>query len=343
MTTRIATALFLGALLAPPAGSGQERPLITNSGLISDGDGGWRAPTPAAQQPRCPKYAERDFPMGAVIEVPTGRPPCRIQFRDTGIRLESSGDGSRPDPGRTVVVDSHGRFISANAIGWPATISVWDSRGEYLHSFGTEGKGPGEFSTMGMMNLLIDGRDHLHVRDGSLQWSVFSPEHRFLRRVPADVMGGMRGTTVVLDDGSALASDGPRRNATHYFHLVDSTGALRRPIGPLADGTSGRGSRRIAYGGGDTFWAAPGVEGGSTYVLEEWGTDGRLRRQLGRDVLEVIDTRSGRLLASEVVPVSQARQTVPRTLFAGSFLGYRYEEGPAGPVVKIVSVELVPR
>lgn len=360
----------------------------------------------AAEQMRCPDRAERDFPVGSIIEVPTGRPPCRIRFRDTGIRLEPTDDGSRPDPGRTVVVDSHGHFISANAIGWPATISVWDARGRYLHSFGGEGVGPGEFSTMGMMNLLVDGRDNLHVRDGSLRWSVFSPEHRFLRRVPADVMGGLIGTTVVLDDGSALASDGPRLGATHYFHLVDSAGALRRPIGPLADGNSGRGSRRIAYGGGDTFWAAPGEEGADAYVLEEWGVDGRLRRQLRRDVdwyrwrgdretspsvqqlhigpggllyvliwrqtreyrreyerarrrgervprdlrdkltetvVEVIDARSGRLLASRVQPTSQARRTVPRSLFSGSFLGYRHDEGPAGPVVEIVSVELIPR
>lgn len=358
---------------------------------------------PAQRSQSC-NGAERDFPVGSVTEVRTGSPPCRIRIREVGIRLEPSGDGTRPDPGRTVVVDSNGRFISANAIGWPATISVWDARGRHLHSFGREGGGPGEFSTMGMMNLLVDGGDRLHVRDGSLQWSVFSPEHRYLRRVPTDVMGGLRGTTVVLDDGSAVASDAPWRDGAHHFRLADSTGALHRSFGPVGDGASGRGSRPIAYGGGDTFWAAPGEEGADAFVLEEWGTDGELRRRLRRDVawyrwrghretspavpqlhvgpggllyvliwrptreyrreferarrrgeevprdlrdrltevvVEVIDTRSGRLLASEAQPLSQARLTLPRSLFRGSFVGYRYEEGPAGPVVEVVSVELV--
>ena len=41
--------------------------------------------------------------------------------------------------------------------------------------------------------------------------------------------------------------------------------------------------------------------------------------------------------------VAQARRVLPRTLFRGSFLGYRYEEGPDGPFVEIVAGELIPR
>ena len=362
--------------------------------------------TAADWSSQCLRKAEQPFPAGSSVEVRTGNPPCRIRFRDTGIRLQPSGDGLTPDPGRRVVVDSHGRIISAGAIGWPAVVSVWDARGRYQYSLGGEGEGPGEFSTMGMLNLFIDSGDRLHVRDGSLSWSVFTPEHRFLRRVPADVMGGLAGTTVILDDGSALNSDGRGFRGEHYFRVADSTGALLRTFAPIGDGASGRGFRPIAYAGGDTFWAGPGEEGADAYVLEEWGTDGVLRRRLHRDVgwyrwsgnretspsvqqlhigpggllyvlvwrqsreyrreyerarrrgervardlrdrltesvLEVIDTRSGELLASEVHTVAQARRVLPRTLFRGSFLVYRYEEGPDGPFVEIVAGELIPR
>lgn len=163
----------------------------------------------------------------------------------------------------------------------------------------------------------------------------------------------------------------------------------------------------MAYAGGDTFWAAPPVEGGDAYVLEEWSVDGELRRTLRREapwyrwagdgeispsvsglhvtndgllyvlvrrpteeyhreferasrrgefvareardgltevLFEVIDTRSGELLASDLHPATEARQFVPRALFRGSLMGYRYREGEDGlPFVEIVMVELVPR
>ena len=97
----------------------------------------------------CARKAERSVPVGSVTDIADGEPPCRIEFRATGIRLEAVADGSRPDPGRTVLVHSDGRFISANAVGWDGVISVWDSRGEHLRSFGRVGEGPGEFVPVG--------------------------------------------------------------------------------------------------------------------------------------------------------------------------------------------------
>ena len=348
--------------------------------------------------------------MGSVTEIKDRKPPCRIEFRDTGLRLEAVADGSRPDPGRTVLVDSNGRFISANAPGWRAVISVWDSRGRYLSAFGREGEGPGELTQRGMLSLLIDGRDNVHVRDGAFTWSVFSPDHEFLRRVPVRAMGGLwRETVVILDDGSALTSD-IGSDPKHYFHVVDSAGVLQRSFGPVGDGSGGRGPRPITHAGGETFWAAPVQEGAGAYVLEEWGIDGELRRTLRRDVswwrwsgdretstvvsqfhlahngllyvmvprpneafakaseraeqrrapgaedeegphmellevvVEVIDTRSGELLASDVYTAAQLMEVMPRYLFRGSLRGYRHEVWADGlPFVKIVSVELVPR
>lgn len=350
----------------------------------------------------CPRGTPRSFPAGAATTVDDDNPPCRIVFRDTGIRLEASSDGSRPDPGRTVVVDSHGRYLSTNAIGWNAVVSVWDARGRYLSSFGRAGEGPGELSAVGMLNLYIDSRDNVHVDGESSGWSVFSSGHEFLRRVPSDVLGARPGTAVLLDDGSALASDSWGRDTAYHFRLVDSTGTLQRSFGPLEDGLPV--TRRIAYAGGNTFWAGPPGERSDAYALEEWGTDGELRRSLERDVdwwgwhgrretspsvqqlhlaeggllyvlvwrqteeyrreyaraartgrriardrrdaltesvIEVIDTGTGVLLASEVLSVSESRQIVPRSLFQGSLLGYRYKESEDGlPFVEIVAVEL---
>ena len=370
------------------------------------------APGSAAAQERdarvspCPRKVERSFRVGSITRVGGGNPPCRIEFRETGIRLEAVADGSRPDPGRTVRVDSNGRFITANAVGWDATLSVWDSRGRYLSSFGREGEGPGELRQRGMLTMFMDGRDNLHVRDGAFAWSVFSPGNHFLRRVPADVIGGLSGTTVVLDDGSVLASD-RRGDAGRYFRVVDSTGALDRTFGPVEAGAFWLG-REITHAGGDSFWAAPPEEGSDAYILEEWGIDGELRRTLHREapwwrwrgnveispavrqlhlarngllyvmlrrptdeyvkqftsggnratdprelrelrdigieaVVEVIDTRTGELLAASVYAGRQVREILPRHLFRGSLLGYRYKVGDDGlPFVEIVEVRLVP-
>ena len=347
----------------------------------------------------CARPAARDFAVAVVVDR---KPPCRIEFRETGVRLEAVADGSRPDPGLAVLADSDGRFISANAPGWTSVISVWDSRGRYLSSFGRDGECPGELSSRGALTLFIDARNNLHVRDGAQGWSVFSTEREFLRRVPAIHMGGLPRTTIILDDGSAVAGDGMlRRDRGRYFRMTDSTGALVRTFGPVDPGSIGTGGRPITHAGGDSFWAGPAEEGARAYVLEEWGVDGELRRTLRRDVpwygwngsretspvvrqlhisregllyvmvvrptddyaralrrgervsreqrdlltevvLEVIDTRSGELLASEVFSASRAREVVPRGLFRGSLIGYRYvaDEGPL-PFVEIIEVALV--
>lgn len=365
----------------------------------------------------CPRQPQRAFQAGSVIEIKDRRPPCQIEFRETGIRLEAVADGSRPDPGQTLLVDSNGRFISANAPGWGAVISLWDSRGTYLSSFGREGEGPGELSGRGALSLFMDGRDNLHVRHGFSGWSVFSPRQEFVGSLPRNKVGGGTWTTVILDDGSVLDSEGRGPDSEHFFRMTDSTGSVTRTFGPVVDGSSGRGPRRISHAGGDTFWAGPGEDGADAYVLEEWGVDGTLRRTLRRDVswyrwrgnrdvspqvvqlqithsgllyvlvfrpteeyveeyekarrgerhgigvdpadmeeeeermdalmelvIEVIDTRSGELLASDVYGASEARGIVPWGLFRGSLRGYRYREGVGGlPFVEIVRVELVAR
>lgn len=360
----------------------------------------------AVEAHQCWRQPARSFPPRGETRIAEGNPPCRIEFRETGVRLKGVADGSHPDPGRTVVVDSNGRYITANAPGWVGVISVWDSRGGYLSSFGTVGQGPGEFTVRGMMNLFVDRRDNLHVMDGGFIWSVFSPEQEFLRSTSAYSITGFEVSTIMLDDGNVLTSESARDRSL-YFRVVDTTGAVQRTFAPVEDEALEWGLRPIAYAGGDTFWAAPPIEGGDAYILEEWSVDGELRRTLRReapwyrwagygeispavsrlhvtsdgllyvlvrrpteayrteferarrrgefvareardgltDVLfEVIDARSGELLASDLHPATQARQFVPKALFRGSLTGYRYKESDDGlPFVEIVTLELVAR
>ena len=66
--------------------------------------------------------------------------------------------------------------------------------------------------------------------------------------------------------------------------------------------------------------------------------------EMAEHVLEVIDTRSGELLASDVFSPAEVDEIVPRSLFRGSPVGYRYKVGDDGlPYVEIVAVELVRR
>ncbi len=77
-----------------------------------------------------------------------------------------------------------------------------------------------------------------------------------------------------------------------------------------------------------------------TRILRERGhIDRESRNRLSEAIVEVIDTRSGELLASEIH--ANARDFMPVALFRGSMQGYLYSETSVGvPVVEIVSVEL---
>ena len=82
--------------------------------------------------------------------------------------------------------------------------------------------------------------------------------------------------------------------------------------------------------------------------IEMMKENGRIPREerdrLAEIVIEVIDTRAGELLASEVYTATEAREIVPSRLFPGAMQGYRYGESEAGlPFVEILAVELEAR
>ena len=150
---------------------------------------------------------------GRVRDV-TNDPPCRLVFKPTGVRLTGTGDGAHPDPGKLVVRDGRGRYYSTNAEGWPVTVSVWDSAGDYLTKLGGPGDGPGEFPG-NYLYLMVGAGDTLHVVDMA-HWSFFSPDHKYVRRVSSRLVGREPETTVILYDGKVLTSDGsvPRAGRT---------------------------------------------------------------------------------------------------------------------------------
>jgi hypothetical protein len=242
-------------------------------------------------QAACPRPAAVTFAPGDTVVLRDQEPPCRIIFRDTDIVLRADPGGARPDPGRQVVRDAQGRFYSTGAGGFPAVVSLWDEQGEYVRSFGRPGEGPGEFSARGMLSLHIDALDRLHVRDGGPTWSVFAPDQTFLRRVPATVMGGLRGYTVILDDGRALTAQSSPGERSHHFRIVDTSGTLDRSFAPRAPALTAQAStteRRIGSAGGDTFWAGPPSDhrgyGPDGYTLQHWSLDGEFLLTLRREV-----------------------------------------------------------
>jgi len=151
----------------------------------------------------CPRGNPVDVEVGAVIRIGDIEAPCRIEFHESEVVLRGDPNGERPDPGRSIVQDSRGRFYSTNASGFPSVISIWDTDGTYLSSFGAVGDGPGELSGRGGLTIFMDRLDRLHVRDGGPRWTVFGNDQSFIRSVSASAMGGMTGRTIILDDGGA--------------------------------------------------------------------------------------------------------------------------------------------
>ena len=222
----------------------------------------------------CPREPGRVYgEKGIVLDV-TNDPPCQVVFRATGVRLTGIAGGERPDPGRSVIKDARGRYYSTDAIGWGPTITVWSADGAYLSSFGRRGDGPGEFAN-DHLSLFVDSGDSLHVRDVA-NWSVFTPDHEYVRRAPSRMMGlGNRETTALYYDGRILVSDGSQATSDTYFRLVNRDGSLDNVFGTAekegrVGGYPGH-PRPIAYlAGNRSFWVGPSAQGSNQLAVVEW-------------------------------------------------------------------------
>ena len=218
------------------------------------------------------------------MEIEEREPPCHLVFRPTGVRLQATVDGSRPDPGPTVVMDGRGRFYSTNASGFVSIISVWDPQGNYLTSFGGVGEGPGELRRQPGMRMFVDGGDRLHVWESGSQWSSFTADHEFISRNRLEMQDVRLDPrlTVFLDSGELMTGDPYQSDRQGFFRVFGADGVLERSFGPVPAEVSENPEwplhRVIALTGGDSFWASPTLDEDEDYLIEEWGMDGELRR-----------------------------------------------------------------
>jgi hypothetical protein len=242
----------------------------------------------SAPGPICPRPAPRDWAPGETVLLDVSQAEtCRI-IAVPGLRLSPSDDGSRPDPGGGSVVRlASGRLVtnadSRTAVG---TVLVWDDDGHFLHSLGTAGDGPGEFSPNARPMLYRGPDDSLFVHERR-RWSVFDPELGFVRvmRYPRSI--ALPSSTAVTSDGHIVFTgslEGALGARPNWFHVFTGSGDFMRSFGQIPGEDPGPGAERpIAYAGEGTFWAAPPDGSGMGYRLEKWSVEGELRKVLTRD------------------------------------------------------------
>jgi hypothetical protein len=270
--------------------AGRKRPLMRGIGvsgfmvLLACGD--VQVADNGSRADDCVRPPPRDFTVGEVVRIDADGPgPCAIVFEETGVQLVADSAGRRPDPGRRIIRDARGRYLSAMARGFDAFVAVWDSSGAFVQALGGPGGGPGELSETGTISLFTDAKGRIHVRDGRPDWSIFDEDMHFLSKAPAASIGGLYGRTIVFDDGTVLAAHPVAGSRRHYFHIADLTGRTIRRFAPYEDPrVHRRRDRQVVRAGADRFWAAPVEIDGSGYVLELWNTRGELLRTVRRDV-----------------------------------------------------------
>lgn len=206
--------------------------------------------------------------------------PCRITVTATGLRFLGTVDGVVPDPQLPIRRLSDGRYVSRSRK--EGQLLFWDSAGSFLSSFGTEGEGPGEID--GWFQFLVDRSDSIHARDSRANWHVFGPDGGHSRTMREAQFGPPFPEVAVafLDDGRLIASEPSlARVVDGRFRIVSRMNEVLKSFGriPSVDGRAPNPralSTRVAYQGGDRFWAAsPG-----RFVFQEWDTAGVLISEL---------------------------------------------------------------
>ena len=134
---------------------------------------------------------------------------------------------------------SDGRVVVGN--GGTRELRVFDPQGQWLHSIGREGEGPGEFR--GFARFHIGAGDTLYINDMRLRrLSVFSPDGNFQRsmllQAPTE-MTGLRTAGVLLDGRviartqrgfTSQAKEGIRRDTVSVL-VFDGAGRLNDTVG----------------------------------------------------------------------------------------------------------------
>jgi hypothetical protein len=178
--------------------------------------------------------------------------------------------------------DSRGRYYHTN---WhtSSVIQVFDSAGRPFTTIGKKGSGPGEFLSASYIAHGVG--DTLHVFDQTTRrYTVLSPDYEVVRTTD---IGAAVVAAAELKPGKLILSthirsrEGfghPLRFWTQQGLQPGFGGADALKNGPVPDSRSL--FRSIAVSADGSFWTARRNE----YMLEQWSADGKLLRQLVRQI-----------------------------------------------------------
>lgn len=246
-----------------------------------------RAPSEAAEAagadtpsgtPVCAAAGPAGGPLSDSTTVGLTDSPCDIRTVPVTV-LRASEDGSRPDPGSSVVMASDGRFVTTSR--YTTAILEWSPDGEFVQSVGREGEGPGEFSPRGALVLFMGPADSVFVLDGAQRWSVFAPDLTFVRSFTGERTGRGRGGVHVVDGRGILTTGRPFvSSADRQFVMTTFDGTTSRAFGPSSE--SSQRYTRMSAPDDDGVWVLP-ESGTRGIVLERWSFDGEKLASLEYD------------------------------------------------------------
>lgn len=197
--------------------------------------------------------------------------PCTLRLTPSGVTLRSDLEGSVPDPGHYLAIDSQGRYFTTTF--GPGEIAVWDRDGEFVELVGRHGQGPREFGHIG--GLLMGPGDTLHViHEG--RWSTVSPELRVEHEATAPALRAAGLYSTVLADGRLVVGGYLSGTGEYLLHVVGRDGSVEASFGPRSgDWPAGTMPPFTAYAGtGTDFWAGPVHWDPEGYTLERFDATG---------------------------------------------------------------------
>lgn len=183
-----------------------------------------------------------------------------------------------------------GVIIAANM--GTSDLRFYDAQGNHIRSVGRAGQGPGEFGQIMGMDRIRG--DTLMIAEGIGQWSVFTADGEFVRRITPQPVPH-EGTTVraqlTLEDGTFIGYGWPQGSEPRMGTWLDSAPLFRfdnagtspqyvtvLPVTTFVG--DGRRGTRVQFAPGFTFAAGPDHffhNYATSYDIERYDLNGNLR------------------------------------------------------------------
>jgi hypothetical protein len=203
-------------------------------------------------------------------------PDCAIRLEYVATIGEGTGEGALDEQLQFVARDDRGRFIVTSNV--EALPFLYDSSGTYLGRLGSEGEGPGQFTSASAVHSVADS---LYVLDrGQGRILVFDGELSFVRTI-----SGLAPyyAAVSLPGGLLMANNS--RPTGPPLTVYDAEGEIVATAGDtvVADPVFAHlhQPRRIASSSSGGAWA---VKSFFMPVVREWDAAGKLLREFALDV-----------------------------------------------------------